>query len=232
MLVRRGGVHVLGVGLLLLACGGDGGGTAPLGPPARLVMSGGDQQSWYFNNALPRPYSVTVRDANSRELPGVSVDWSIVAGGGSLSSAHSTTDSNGVASTIHTLGPAAAYSVTAIATRLPSVTFTASAAAPPPTVGINVYYNYFAPWDTVVQTGGTVTWTWRSGLRQHNVTYSTGPRAVARQLGHSGRRGHLQHDVRHRRPLHLRLHHPPWNAWRGHGRTLKTAALPEIRFPT
>ena len=46
----------LGMALLGLACGGDGGGTQPPGPPADLVKSGGDGQSWYFNNPLPLPY--------------------------------------------------------------------------------------------------------------------------------------------------------------------------------
>jgi plastocyanin len=35
--------------------------------------------------------------------------------------------------------------------------------------------NSFDPNEAVVKTGGTVTWTWNSGVVQHNVTYSTGP---------------------------------------------------------
>jgi plastocyanin len=30
----------------------------------------------------------------------------------------------------------------------------------------------------VVQTGGTVTWTWNSGTTRHSVTYLTGPGAL------------------------------------------------------
>jgi len=33
----------------------------------------------------------------------------------------------------------------------------------------------FTPRDTIVQAGGTVTWTWNSGTTQHNVTYTSGP---------------------------------------------------------
>jgi len=42
------------VGVAALACNSDS--TQPIGPPDHLVRSGGDQQSWYFNNPLPLPY--------------------------------------------------------------------------------------------------------------------------------------------------------------------------------
>src|SRR2546430_4035219 len=38
--------------------------------------------------------------------------------------------------------------------------------------------NLFAPRDTAVQSGGTVTWTWTSGTTQHSVTYLTAPGAL------------------------------------------------------
>jgi plastocyanin len=41
--------------------------------------------------------------------------------------------------------------------------------------GVSVNNNSFDPNEAVVKTGGTVTWTWNSGVVQHNVTYSTGP---------------------------------------------------------
>ncbi|HEU5262572.1 MAG TPA: Ig-like domain-containing protein [Gemmatimonadales bacterium] len=170
----------LGVGLLLLACGGDGGGggTGPPGPPAQLAKSGGDAQSWYFNNALPNPYSVTVRDANNRTVPGVSVDWGITTGGGSLSPDPSTTNSSGVATTVHTLGMATQYVVTATVTGLPSVTFTATASAPPPTAAVSLSNSRFDPSSVVVKVNqgtagvGEVTWTWNDGATLHNVTFA------------------------------------------------------------
>ena len=42
------------VGVAALACNSDS--TQPIGPPDHLVRSGGDHQSWYFNNPLPLPY--------------------------------------------------------------------------------------------------------------------------------------------------------------------------------
>ena len=118
---------VLGVALVALACNG----TEPPGPPAQFVKSGGDAQAGYFNTPLAMPYSVTVSDANNRPVPGVSVDWAIVTGGGSLSSNPSITNASGVATTTHTLGSATLYVVTATVEGLPSVTFTATASAPP-----------------------------------------------------------------------------------------------------
>ena len=162
----------LGVGLLTLACGNDS--TEPPGPPADVVKSGGDGQSWYFNNPLPVPYGVTVRDANGRAVPGVSVAWTFVTGGGSLSPNPSTTDANGVATTIHTLGTATTYVVNATVTGLPSVTFSTTASAPPTSASVSVNDNSFSPATAVIQTGGTVTWTW-AGSNIHNLTFTSGP---------------------------------------------------------
>ncbi len=119
---------IFGAVLTVLACNNS---TQPPGPPASVVKTGGDAQAGYFNTALPIPYSVTVLDANSRGVPGVSVDWAIVTGGGSLSSNPSTTNANGTASTTHTLSSATVYVVTATVSGLPPVTFTASATAHP-----------------------------------------------------------------------------------------------------
>ena len=77
--LRWNRLPALGAGLLLLACGGDGGGgTGPCtpGPATQLAKNGGDAQSWYVNNPLPTPLSVIVRDANNCPVPSVGVDWS------------------------------------------------------------------------------------------------------------------------------------------------------------
>ena len=162
------------VGVAALACNSDS--TQPPGPPDHLVRSGGDQQEWYYNNPLPVPYSVTVLDASDRPVPGVSVAWSPLLGSdGSFSSNPSTTNSSGVATTVHTLGIATIYVVNVVVTGVPTTQFTAKAAAPGTAVGVSVTNNAFTPRDTAVQTGGTVTWTWNSGTTLHNVTYTGGP---------------------------------------------------------
>src|SRR6266508_3266092 len=146
-LLRWHRLGALGVGLVALACGGDS--TEPPGPPAEVVKSGGDGQAWYFNNPLPLPYSVTVRDANGRAVRGVLVTWAFTTGDGSLSPNPSTTNANGVATTIHTLGAATTNVVKATVTGL-SVTFSATGSAPPKDVAVNVGDNVFTPRDTAV----------------------------------------------------------------------------------
>jgi plastocyanin len=172
-------VCLVGVGVLLACGGGDGGGTGPCTPgvATQFVKSGGDQQDWFFNNALPAPYSATARDANNCVVPGVVVNWAPVGGSdGSVSPVQSTTNASGVAMTTHTLGSTAnTQSVNATATTagLPVLTFTSTAAAPPTSGAVAVNNNFFSPSSIVVQTGGTVNWTWNGG--PHNVTYTGGP---------------------------------------------------------
>ena len=66
----------------------------------------GDGQSGPVGSTLANPLVVLVADAFGNPIPGVAVAWSI-EGGGSISSATTTTDQNGTASVIRTLGPAA-----------------------------------------------------------------------------------------------------------------------------
>src|SRR2546422_2583764 len=79
--------------------GGGGGGTQPPGPPTDLVKSGGDAQSWYFNNPLPTFLSVTAKDAGGRAVPGVVVTWAVTSstGNGAVNPLQSTTNASGVA---------------------------------------------------------------------------------------------------------------------------------------
>jgi plastocyanin len=43
------------------------------------------------------------------------------------------------------------------------------------TASISVANNSFSPTSVVMQSGGTVTWTWSPGAFNHNVTYTGGP---------------------------------------------------------
>src|SRR5881397_2934950 len=121
--LRRGGLPMLGAGLLVLACGGDGGGgTGPCTPGAatQLVKTGGDAQSWFFNNPLPASLGVTARDASGCPVPGIVVNWAVASGDGGVSPAQSTTNANGVAATADSLGSASSQSVTATFSGLPA----------------------------------------------------------------------------------------------------------------
>ena len=160
-----------------IGCGGDGP-TEPAGPPALLEKSDGDGQDWYFSNPLPVAYSVAVRDANGRGVPGVSVTWAVTSGGGSVDPAASVTNGDGIAATTHTLGATeVSHTVTANAASLPEVVFSASASTPPTSAAVTVGDpTFFSPKNVVVQVGGTVTWTWGpTVITDHNVTYVSGP---------------------------------------------------------
>lgn len=83
---------------------GCGGGT-DVQPPATVARTGGDQQQGQVNAALSVPLSVRVTSTDGRPLQGVTVSWTVTAGGGSVSPGASVTDENGVATTNWTLGP-------------------------------------------------------------------------------------------------------------------------------
>ena len=172
----------LGAALLAVACGGGGGGgMGPCTPGAatQLVKTSGDPGAWYFNNPLLSSLSVTARDASGCPVPGVAVNWAVASGGGGVSPAQSTTGTSGVATTADSLGSAASQTVTATFTGLATpVTFSATASAPPTTAAVTVSNNFFSPDAVVMQTGGTVTWTWNSGTVTHDVVYDGGPQPL------------------------------------------------------
>ena len=101
MTKRQLGWFLLLVGLS--ACGDDD----PQGPgsPATITMSGGSGQSAPPGASLPNPLQVKVTDANGTEVPGVTVTWSVLTGGGTLSPSSSATDQSGIAATELVLGP-------------------------------------------------------------------------------------------------------------------------------
>ena len=80
----------------------------PPPPPSQtytMTVVSGDAQKAAFSAALPAPLVVAVATSSGVPAPNVKVNWGVVAGGGSLSSASSTTDQNGKASVSWTLGP-------------------------------------------------------------------------------------------------------------------------------
>src|SRR5437773_11769622 len=100
--LRRGGLPMLGAGLLVLACGGDGGGgTGPCTPGAatQLVKTGGDAQSWYFDNPRPSAFNVTARAPNNCAVPGVVVNRAVASGGGAGSPTQRRTGTSRVGAT-------------------------------------------------------------------------------------------------------------------------------------
>ena len=73
--------------------------------PTTLVKISGTKQQATANAVLPRPFVVEVRDQHNRAFSGVPVTFAATAGGGTLSVTNTTTDENGRAQSILTLGP-------------------------------------------------------------------------------------------------------------------------------
>ena len=79
--------------------------TATVGkPPEALVAISGNNQHGLPGSQLPNPFVVKVMDADDAPIEGVSVTFSVTAGGGHLSLTEETTGTNGQAQTYLTLG--------------------------------------------------------------------------------------------------------------------------------
>ena len=159
--------------LCVSGCNSDG--TQPVGPASDIVPRGGDGQNWYFNNPLPTPLSVTVLDLSGRPVPGVVVMWAVTSGAGSgaVNPVQSTTSALGIASTNDSVGSGTIQRVSATVNGLPSaVSFTEVATAPPTSAAVSLENYAFSPQNSVVQTGGTVTWTWNDGTAFHTLNFN------------------------------------------------------------
>ena len=73
--------------------------------PKTLEIISGVNQAGLPGDALEKAFVVEVRDQFDKPLPGVEVTFSVSSGGGTLSTQTTTTDSNGRAESILTLGP-------------------------------------------------------------------------------------------------------------------------------
>jgi hypothetical protein len=112
-------------------------GRATPGPvPTQIALNGGDNQTSSVNSTLPVSLSVKVTSATGEPVSGVTVTWN-AAGGGSVSSATSSTGTDGVAQVQRTLGSTPGqYTTTATVTGLAGspVTFASTATAGSATV--------------------------------------------------------------------------------------------------
>ncbi len=127
-------ILVIGVAsLVMAACGGGGGGGHKQPPvPTSITIVSGNSQTGVAGSALPSALGVSVKDSSGRAVLGASVSWAVVAGGGSVTPATSTTDSAGLAMTNWTLGVAlGANRLTATSGTLPAVAFDATGVAGP-----------------------------------------------------------------------------------------------------
>jgi hypothetical protein len=99
------------------------------GPAATLAKNSGDNQAAAIGNAVPIAPSVIVRDANGNPKSGITVNFAVASGGGSITGSPAVTNASGIAAVgSWTLGNSVGgNSLTASAASLPPVTFTASA---------------------------------------------------------------------------------------------------------
>jgi ABC-type phosphate transport system substrate-binding protein len=103
-------VALAGIALLVAAlpgCGNDGTGPDPNPAPTGIAVSSGNNQTATVGSTLPLPLVVRVADAANQGLPGITVVWEVVQGGGTLSALTSVTDTGGLASVQYLLGSAA-----------------------------------------------------------------------------------------------------------------------------
>ena len=96
------------------------------GPPQSVTKVRGDGQSGPVDSLLPDSLVVLVADQYGNPTVGVSVAWSVVKGGGTLTPTSSTTDSVGQAATLWSPGDSGADSARATVPGVAPVTFAAS----------------------------------------------------------------------------------------------------------
>jgi len=119
-------------------------------------------------------YTVQGRDTHGNPKGGVTIDWAVATGGGSITPAQNATQGNGNASASRTLGSGLGdQTATATANGLTGtsqVTFTTTAAI---VTTVEVANNSFTPATlTGVPLNTTITWEWQGTTLAHNVTFA------------------------------------------------------------
>ena len=130
---------VTGAGLVALAaCGSANDGYDPTVPTNMTLQSGAGQEA-EAGTALPELLTVITTNLVGDPVAGVTVEWSVVSGGGRLSSATTDSDADGISSVTFTLGPSvgaqAVRAVASVSLIGSPVTFGATATPPPPADG-------------------------------------------------------------------------------------------------
>jgi len=89
---------------VLVGCGSDGGTGPSSGPPAHLDAGVDLSRTATVGSAVPGGLVVKVTDANGRPVKGAGVAFAVTLGNGSTSPRLASTDANGQATTVWTLG--------------------------------------------------------------------------------------------------------------------------------
>jgi adhesin/invasin len=143
--------------------------TATAGTAVSIAKTGGDAGMAAPGSQVS--YTVQGRDTHGNPRSGVTIDWAVGTGGGSITPPQNTTPANGNATATRTLGTGfGAQTATATAAALPgapAVTFTTTAAAI-----VQVANNNFTPNAITIPNGTVVTWEWQGTTSAHNVTFA------------------------------------------------------------
>jgi hypothetical protein len=122
---------IITIAVILIIAGCDDDPTSSPDGPTHLEALLGDSQTGTVGRELPNDLVVRVTDASGQPVKGVEVQFALVAGGGMFLPSCPITDRMGVAATTLTLGAQPGVNeVTASATGLGSVSFTANAFNP------------------------------------------------------------------------------------------------------
>lgn len=112
MIERRRLVRLAALAALPLFSSCDKSPTAPrqqqAGPPAQLEKVSGDQQQGVVGTRLAAPLVVRITDANGRPVAGQIVNFRVVSGGGTVFAGAASTNADGVAQELWTLGTSTA----------------------------------------------------------------------------------------------------------------------------
>ncbi len=100
--------------------------------PAAITVAAGNAQQGVVGSILPNRPSVRVTDAAGTPLPGVSVTWTVLTGGGSIAPQVAPTDDQGISAVYWTLGTVAGPQTARATTGSLSANFSATARAAAP----------------------------------------------------------------------------------------------------
>jgi len=148
-----GPFSILGV-ITLAACGGGDTFVAPPAYATGIAIVGGDGQSDTAGRTLAVPLAVIVTDNTGAPAANVRVEWTVTAGGGTLSASSVLSDSQGDASVNWTLGSTpGTQSVTATFAGIIGVpaNFSATAIAPIVSLGPIILHYDGAAWSTALE---------------------------------------------------------------------------------
>jgi plastocyanin len=147
--------------------------TATAGTAVSIVKTAGDNGTAAPSNQVI--YTVQSRDSHGNAKGGVTIDWAVGTGGGSITPPQNTTLANGNATAARTLGAGlGVQTATATAAGLPGApadTFTTTAAI---VTTVEVSDFQFTPDAITVPQGTQVTFAWQGTTALHNVTFGAG----------------------------------------------------------